>query len=533
MLASENLSADSTSITEAVNAPVNKFFHGAHWGQCLELLSYLCQYSDSILLVSGPKGIGKTALKEALINGYSERFDFCEIVSNADLDIEEIMSRLENGFAVSSKELIITSQERDLILLIEDAENLNTTVLSGLLQLKHMVTTPGRLHLVLFADSQLESNIQRSPIKEKFNELVHTIELEPLTLNEVEEFLVHIWRVSGNHIDIPLDKAAYKKIHALSDGLPGKVQELANDIIDGKEVKKMNLGTKRLSPFSVGLTVSFGLLFCLLAFLWPTTDRESIIAQNEVETIPDVSSDLQPVSAFAPQQEYKIDDPLLDQAASESSGQITEFALAADSNSDQNNTVNTASSVPIDVQPAAQQNVTIDATAPIAAHEYDSYAEKIARLETKLIALQSQVEKEQDARHLAEEKVQQILRKETRSAEKPVLNNKRNAKKLIGSRSRDEKYILSLPSHSYTLQLLGSSKESKVKEFMKENKLGEKAYYYRSARQGKPWFILVYGNYASKSAALTACNTLPSALRKSQPWPRELNNVQRTIKKSE
>ncbi|MEP3590263.1 MAG: SPOR domain-containing protein, partial [Marinobacter sp.] len=39
-------------------------------------------------------------------------------------------------------------------------------------------------------------------------------------------------------------------------------------------------------------------------------------------------------------------------------------------------------------------------------------------------------------------------------------------------------------------------------------------------RDGKPWFMLVYGNYATRNEAETAAATLPDALNVDRPWIR-------------
>jgi AAA+ ATPase superfamily predicted ATPase len=74
------------------------FFHGGHWGQCLELLTHLCQYSDSILLVTGPSGIGKSALKQALISNNRDKFVHFELQVKSDLTTAEAIDLIDRGF---------------------------------------------------------------------------------------------------------------------------------------------------------------------------------------------------------------------------------------------------------------------------------------------------------------------------------------------------------------------------------------------------------------------------------------------------
>jgi septal ring-binding cell division protein DamX/type II secretory pathway predicted ATPase ExeA len=513
---------ETAEVGLATESSASNFFHGGHWGQCFELVSHLCQYGDSILLVSGPEGIGKTALKQALIQTCTDRFSFCNIIADEDTTADEIKSQIMDEPHMA---------DRTLVALIDNAEKLDLNVISAILQLKNTNIIPGRLQLVLFALPQLEAKIQRSPLKDKFNEVVHTIELETLTLNEVEAFLNYLWQMQDNTTDLPLDKATIKKIYTNSGGVPGKVQQLSEAILNGTEVKKANLGNKRLSPFSVGLTVSFGLLFCLLAFLWPGSNEENKSVEMQA-SLPDISAELQ--------QDQLSNNTIVAQEAG-----IETIGGAPNSlhNSNDTNVLSDAADLVqvSDTQQASQvhqsqQLVTAD-NVNAAPEELlqDNYSDKLARLESKLLALQQQVEQEQDARLQAERKVQELLQREFQP-KKTEVKQKSATKQLTVKPSakrgdNSENLLLALPAKNYTLQLIASSQESKVKDFIKQNHLEAKARYFSSTYRGKPWYIVVYGNYSSKEAAVQALKSLPQQVKLAQPWPREMSSVQRTINK--
>ncbi|QLH41574.1 MAG: SPOR domain-containing protein [Coxiellaceae bacterium] len=46
----------------------------------------------------------------------------------------------------------------------------------------------------------------------------------------------------------------------------------------------------------------------------------------------------------------------------------------------------------------------------------------------------------------------------------------------------------------------------------------------------KPWYVLIYGNYASPQAAKAALDQLPKNLKQLKPWVRPLSSVQSAIK---
>jgi DamX protein len=503
MLVPDTENPDTTPFT--VDSSADIFFHGGHWGQCLELITHLCQYSDSILLVTGPFGIGKTAMKQAMLSKCGDKFMFCEIEASANLEAEQLMQQIDTGFDVSlAKRGIINSrqvtQDLDLVLLIDNSEHLSINLITILFQLKQTFRIPALLHIVLFALPELEQKIQNSALKEDFAKKVHVIELEPLTLTETEAFLIHLWKVVGNEGEMRFNRASIKKIYSLSGGIPGKVKQLATSTIAGTEPGKVTSKRSRIAPFTVGLTVSFGVLFCLLAFLWPAAD-ENLVKQQVA--LVDINSEKQDLSndsiVGAP---IPVPDlvPVSETAVARSAEPKTEHELEQEAKLAMLSAVESAAD--LEAQP-------------------EDEIQKIQRLENKILALQQQLEQEQQARRAIESKIQEVAYK-PRQDQMP---------KKIASNTNEERHILEIPSKNYTLQLLGASNEQKVREFIRDNNLSNKARYFRSSYQGKPWFIVIYGNYTNRASANAALASLPVNLKKLQPWPREYVTIQRAIKK--
>ncbi len=441
-------------------------FHGGHWGQCLELLSHLCQYGNDILLVSGPSGIGKTTMKDVLINQDAGRFTVCEISATSALTAESLAERLESECD--------NHDNKNLLVLIDDAQNLSLDTVTLLLQLKQKFESTDILHIVLFATPELQQKISRSVIKDEFSEQTHTIEIEPLTLSEVKAFLIHEWREVHNS-ELLLSKSKCKKIYSLSGGIPGKAKHIAKEVLAGNDGPQSAREVSRLSPFAVGVTVSFGLLFCILAIVWPSADETTLVKQSTT-TITKLIQEPEPVVSASVEGEpaNNILEPIVEQVA---------------------------------IIPATSPTISAD--------------EKMARLERKLEVLQQQLTGEQEARRAAETKLNnhtQIQQKPSAVITTKALHN-----------TSHETHLLAMPRQNYTLQLLGSNMESKAKAFINNNKLNNKAYYYKGIHKGKPWFIVVYGNYASKVDAQMALSKLPVSLRKLRPWPRQYSNIQKSI----
>lgn len=54
--------------------------------------------------------------------------------------------------------------------------------------------------------------------------------------------------------------------------------------------------------------------------------------------------------------------------------------------------------------------------------------------------------------------------------------------------------------------------------------------YYRAERAGAPWYVVVYGLFATRAEAEATLNRLPQALAASGPWVRSLSAAQAEIR---
>ena len=95
-----------------------------------------------------------------------------------------------------------------------------------------------------------------------------------------------------------------------------------------------------------------------------------------------------------------------------------------------------------------------------------------------------------------------------------------------------ERQLLAAPAEGFTLQILGASSEANVKAFVERNGGGlrQTLGYYRAERAGAPWYVVVYGLFATRAEAEATLNRLPQALAASGPWVRSFSAAQAEIR---
>lgn len=91
--------------------------------------------------------------------------------------------------------------------------------------------------------------------------------------------------------------------------------------------------------------------------------------------------------------------------------------------------------------------------------------------------------------------------------------------------SDDTTWLKAQQPEKYTLQLVGARDRASIDKFVERNRVaGPYAVYVRDLN-GKPWYSLVAGVYASRDAAVEARSRLPAPLNGSGVWPRTFASI--------
>ncbi|VVN16376.1 Cell division protein DamX [Pseudomonas fluorescens] len=83
------------------------------------------------------------------------------------------------------------------------------------------------------------------------------------------------------------------------------------------------------------------------------------------------------------------------------------------------------------------------------------------------------------------------------------------------------------PTSNYVVQILGTSSEASAQNFVKEQ--GGEYRYFKKVLNGKPLYVITYGSFGSRDAALSAIKALPAKVQAGKPWPRTVASVQQEL----
>lgn len=86
------------------------------------------------------------------------------------------------------------------------------------------------------------------------------------------------------------------------------------------------------------------------------------------------------------------------------------------------------------------------------------------------------------------------------------------------------------PARHYTLQLTAGPDLAALKQSVRQLSLPQASWIYQTQYQGKPWFVLIQGDYATSAQAKAAIATLPAQIKRGAPWPKSFAQVQKELK---
>jgi len=92
-----------------------------------------------------------------------------------------------------------------------------------------------------------------------------------------------------------------------------------------------------------------------------------------------------------------------------------------------------------------------------------------------------------------------------------------------------EAWLGEKPKNHWTIQMLAFQDEYKVKDFINQHALNDRAAYFVERNNNGVWYKLVYGAYSNKQQADAARNAMPNVLKEYGPWLRTIGSVQEII----
>ncbi|WDY58350.1 AAA family ATPase [Pseudomonas sp. PSKL.D1] len=503
----------------APRVPGFKFFP-AQRKPVLGQLHHLARYSQLMLVVTGPVGSGKTLLRQALVASTNKDSVKSVVVSarsatDAASVLAQVAQTLEVGQpevqAIMSKvvQLALTGQE--VYLLVDDAEQLDESALQALLELAAGVPE-GRPHVFLFGEPSLIAALDEINVEE---ERFHVIELAPYSEEETREYLEQRLEGAGRGIDV-YTREQLVDIHENSDGWPGNINQVARDtlieamIASRGAAKRPTMGFKMPKKHVLALSAVVVVAVAAAVLMPKKGDKAPEEAPNAQAQLPlgdgksgnpaiEFSGSSQPMPLPLVGQSQPVMREPLAQAAGMGEGE--EGSPAGDTALQPGNPPTVTTTAPPVGVPAGPAPTMAQATAP---------AQPVAPA----------------PKPVATQPAKPVAPAKPAPAPTQVATAKPAAKPAAGGSGNSGWYSGQKPGN-YVVQILGTSSEASAQAFVKAQ--GGDYRYFKKNLQGKPLYVVTYGNFANRDAAVAAIKNLPAKVQAGKPWPRTVASVQQEL----
>ncbi|MFT6914031.1 MAG: DamX protein [Motiliproteus sp.] len=497
--------------------------------QLLEQIEHLSRYSHFIQIITGVNGSGKTTLLQQFYpNADDSSVHACSIQAlpqmSAALLLAEICRQLNIGTdslsdapsqlqAVVEHAQLLNQLSRQMLIVIDDAHHLSPGALELLFnRLSTLTDDAVRPHILLFADPSIKLLTSAATLSEIVETSCHFIEIPTLDHDALNSLLSHCFAA----VAARLSDTQRQRVYTESLGLPGRVARVL-EAIRADQPLKTYAPLPAVKPSSRALYLGIAVITAtalLGSGLWlslpaqlqssppqtaDTSDRIrvelSIKPRNKAEPATAVPADEEVTQNSFEQRLAQA------RAALESEQQSTEPSDSTDTASDnqaaatstQQLALARVKAAPIKVAPTDSQAATLDADDPTAT----TLVLKLPSAAEQALELQASAEPEPQA----------------------------------PGYSGDALTLMNWKPGGYTLQMLGARQQSSVSDFIAAMPESEKLLTFSTIYKAKPWFVVVYGNYANRAAAMTARGELPKQLRARSPWARSIKGVQEDIRR--
>lgn len=508
-------------------------FTGAGRRQLLDQLLHLCQFSNSLLAILGEYGVGKTRIAHAFMDSLSDQDQICFLSLRAGQSLEQILLAIVQAFGIdaanafSAEELLtrleafiaeeaLSEDEGLAVVVLDNAHLLDDQSISIITSLLSNFPQQNRLHLALFGEPQLMPRLERLS-SEKL--LINDFHLQPFGLLETVDYLNFRMEMAdylGPEIftDAMVDPW-WRQTHGQLTVLHELAQErLLESVTPSASSAKRPLPVAHIVALSMLIAV-VGVVFLYMGDdtaepasavtlnppAIPATAQSAPAASTGGNTAALSSTDtpVQPLLQSLPQ-------PVQPNQQPQPAPQTTQ-AVQPSVNSEVNNDLVKEEVVPLAQLPVAPAKPVASVPAPLPVEQ----AKPVV------------AEPEPVTQPIAQPEVRVATPEPATPAVKSV------STAAIGATAQ-ERTILSWKPSEYTIQLLGVSSEKAARDFVAAQANKSSLLVFKSKRQGRDWFVVITGHYASSAQARQAIANLPAVQRDAGPWPRDLKTIHNEIK---
>jgi DamX protein len=508
----------------------NHFYGGGNRQELCNQIVESAMYGENIIAVYGCLGSGKSTLATEVAKSFADEavsvLVLATLFMNSDQFIESLADQLNLPSIDFGKDKVIEEiselahqldlEAKSLLIQIDNAHELSRDVLHDLLKIKS-ICPPNSVHIVLLGETQLANMLQSILTTQQGAGLIE-FELTGFASDATIDYVRFKLERAGFSKPLPMSGADLGSIHNSSNGIPGVINILASEILERRfqmsdthsseddfdldagpanrrsaAEEGPESGRSPAFVYMVAASVLVVVFLAAIVFIQPDTQPDNSATPISVAT----TAAPQPT----PLNQARVVPPAPVPEPVSVAGAVSSSSLSAPAQS-------SALSGQVDRQPALE-------------------ASNAPKAEPLLAAAKSEAATASNVASAA--KVATAKPSEPVKAAIPAPAKTQASKPVLAGLSSFEQKLMSSPSSNYVVQVLGASSKSNIQSFIDKEKIGADTGYFETRLNGKPWYVVLVGNFPDRASATAAMNRLPAAAKAYGPWVRGVAEIQSAI----
>ncbi|AOG21676.1 ExeA family protein [Acidovorax sp. RAC01] len=220
--------------------------------EALAHLLYGLDAGGGFVLLTGEVGAGKTTVCRCFLEQIPSHCNVAYIF-NPKLTVHELLRSVCDEFGVPHKPgvsgvetvkdyidplnaslLAAHGAGRNTVLIIDEAQNLSADVLEQLRLLTNLETSERKLlQIILIGQPELRAMVASPALEQLAQRVIARFHLDALSLEESQQYIAHRMAVAGLQGPLPLSARAMRRVHALSRGIPRRINLLCDRALLG------------------------------------------------------------------------------------------------------------------------------------------------------------------------------------------------------------------------------------------------------------------------------------------------------------
>jgi len=221
------------------------FFESAKHTEALSTLVYAIEQRKGFVVITGDIGAGKTTVCRALLNQLNNRTETA-LITNTYINAKDlfctILEDLEIDYTPGSKSrllsqlnehlIICLQQDKNVVLIIDEAQNLTPSVLEEIRMLSNLETDNEKLIQIIFlGQPELKKKLAMQKLEQLRQRIAVYFHLTPLSAEETKKYIRHRLKVASGKDREYFTGRALDLIYTFSRGIPRLINQVADSAL--------------------------------------------------------------------------------------------------------------------------------------------------------------------------------------------------------------------------------------------------------------------------------------------------------------